>query len=292
MLNILISVNTMDNLSGSCVSTFTNAIEFKKQGHTVSVVCLNGHWVDNALKQNLEKADIKCLYDHQLEDKYDVIYCSEWCPDVDGVKIQTVRSEFDCESPIANMDFYVCIRPQIQEHIVKEHDIPAEKTTVIFNGVDRDKFKKIEKTKRDYLRIVAPCTIDNLRRRFLNSIITEINAAKGKMRMDIYSYDFGIELIKSPYVQVLEPKFDIEKEIADCDMVVGILLGRINLEANSCGVPSLIYDPRTLKKEKFFLTEKTFSALHDIKNVCKYLLEVYWEILNKATDEPASSDKK
>jgi hypothetical protein len=173
------------------------------------------------------------------------------------------------------MDFYVCIRPSIREHIIEDHEIDPDKTTVVFNGVDRERFKKREKTPRDYKRIVCPCTIDGLRRRFLNSVIKEVDDAKGRLRMDIYGYDYGLKIMQSPYVTRHDPKWNIEDEIADCDLVVGILLGRINLEANSCGVPSLIYDPKTLKKEVFFLTEETFDAVHNIKNVIKYLLDVY-----------------
>jgi len=174
------------------------------------------------------------------------------------------------------MDFYVCIRPSIREHIINEHEIPEEKSTVVFNGVDRERFKKREKKPRDYKRIVCPCTIDGLRRRFLNRVISEVDDAKGKARMDIYGYDFNkIQLLKSPYVTRYNPKFNIEEEIGDADLVVGILLGRVNLEANSCGVPSLIYDPRTLKYETFFLTEETFDSLHNIKNTIKYLLNIY-----------------
>lgn len=275
-MKILIAGNAMDNLSGQPCSTYENAKEFSKN-HEVTVVCRDRRWSDKVpFRKNLESFGVKCLYDHQLENEYDVVFASEWCPDVDGVKIQTVRSEYDNESPIKDMDFYVCIRPSIREHIVTEHEIPIDKTTVVFNGVDRERFKPKPKAKRDYFRVVCPCTIDGLRRRFLVTVIKEVIKADGKLRLDIYGYDHKIyKLPESEWVRIIDPKFEIQDEIADADLVVGILLGRVNLEANSCRVPSLIYDPRTLKKEPFFLPEETFSALHDVKNTCKYLLDVY-----------------
>jgi len=275
-MKILLSGNAMDNLSGQPCSTYETARRFKLDGHDVTVVCLDGRWKDDyILKINLMDLGVNCLYDHQLDNQYDVVFASEWCPDVDAVKIQTVRSEFDNETPIKNMDFYICIRPSIREHIIKEHNIPIEKTTIVFNGVDRDRFVPREKPKRDYKLIVSPCTIDGLRRRFLNRVIGEVNDAKGKLRLHIYGYNYGLKLIKSEWVTRFDPKFDIEKEIGEADLVVGILLGRVNLEANSCKVPSLIYDPRTLKHETFFLTEETFDKLYNIKNTVKYLLQVY-----------------
>jgi hypothetical protein len=75
-------------------------------------------------------------------------------------------------------------------------------------------------------------------------------------------------------VKVFPDTFNIEKPIAEADYVAGILLGRVNLEANSCGVPSKIYDPVTLKNTIFLLDEKEFDNKHNIKNVAKKILAV------------------
>lgn len=265
-MKILITGNGMDEYSGQPMSCYENARELAKE-HEVSVICLPGRW--GLFKEKLEPLGVKCIYNPEPE--YDLIIASEWKPACKGFVINTVRSEYDCETPIPNCDFYVGIRPSIVEHIVREHNIPREKTAVIYNGVDRERFKPIEKSPRDHFKIVAPCTIDNLRKKFLNYIIGTLNKDR---QLYIYGQQF-VELDKSPFLHINPPRFDMENVIADADLVVGILLGRVNLEANSCKVKSLIYDPETLKSQEFFLSEEEFDKRHNIKNTVKYLLEIY-----------------
>lgn len=267
-MRILLVGNAMDNFSGQPMSTYEMAKEFSKE-HDVSVCVLPGRWSDNILKRNLEKLGVKCIYNPMPE--YDLIIASEWMPNVSGFKINIVRSEYVWETPIVGCDFYTCIRPSIQDHIVEEHDIPKEKTMVLYNGVDRTRFKPQIKVPRDYELLIAPCTIDNLREKFLNHIIGTLNE---KRVLHIYGEEKGADLIKSPYCRIFKPRFDMENVISQADVVVGILLGRVNLEANACGIKSVIYNPETLESEEFFLDDKTFDERHNIVNTCKNLLKI------------------
>lgn len=266
-MKLLLVGNAMDNLSGQPMSTYEMAREFSKE-HDVTVCVLPNRWSNNIIKQNLESFGVKCVYD--VEPEYDLIIASEWCPNVKGKKINIVRSEYDEETPI-EADFWVCIRPSIQEHIIKEHGIPEGKTKVIYNGVDRERFKSIKKTPRDHFKIVAPCTIDSLRKKWLNHLISTLNPER---HLYIYGVDYGITLDRSPFLHMKTARFDIETAIADADLVSGILLGRVNLEANSCGVLSEYYHPVTLERTEFLLPEEEFDKRHNIKNTVKYLLEI------------------
>lgn len=265
-MRILITGNGMDEMSGQPVSCYENAKELAKN-HDVSVICLPKRW--GFFREKLEALGVKCIYEPESE--YDLIIASEWKPDVNGFVINTVRSEYDCETPIPNCDFYVGIRPSITEHIIKEHGIPPDKTATIYNGVDRERFKRIEKSHRDHVKIVAPCTMDEIRKKFLEMLVAQSNE---KRQVYIYGHNF-IGFGGSQYVHIHEPRFDMENIIADADLVVGILLGRVNLEANSCGVKSLVYDPETLVYEEFLLSEDEFDKRHNIKNTIKYLLDIY-----------------
>lgn len=268
-MKILITGNALDNFTGQPMSCYELARVLSKS-HEVHFVVLPRRLNKNVLQRNLEALGVRCSY--EADSEYDLILANEWKPNVKGYTINIVRSEYAEETPIDNCDFYVCIRPSIQKHIVEEHGIPVEKTKVIYNGVDRERFKPREKTKRDYFKIVAPCTLDIRRKKFLNYIISTLNK---KRRLFLFSEPHGITLDDSPYVYYHPSKFNIEEEIADADLVVGILLGRVNLEANSCGVPSVYYDPETLEETEFFLDEKTFDERHNINNVVKKILEIY-----------------
>ena len=166
-----------------------------------------------------------------------------------------VHSEYPCESPIPNRKEiikYICIRPSIAAHIITQHGIPADKVKVIYNGVDRKRFNPEElgaKFRRPELKefkykIVAPCTLDKLREKFLNHLI---DSATKDRHVVLVGLDCGANLNKSPYVEIKPDTFDIQNEMADADEVAGILLGRVNIEAWSMGIKSTIYDPVTLE---------------------------------------------
>lgn len=266
-MKILLTGRTMTYLSGQPLYVYTLAQELVKE-HDVSVLSV---WTDNELKNKLIESGVKCIICPEQE--YDLIIASEFKPDnVKGYTINIVHSEYDCETPISDCDFYVGIRPSIVEHIIKEHNIPKNKTKVVYNGIDRNRFKKSNKIKRPFKLTVVPCTIDKLREKFLNHLID--TATKKNMYLIVGSY-FGAELHNSPFVAFLPPTFNIEKYIEQADEVAGILLGRVNLEANSMGIKSLIYDPITLKRTKFMLDEKTFDKRHNIKKVAKQILKIY-----------------
>lgn len=268
-MRILITGNALDNLTGQPMSCYELARVLSKD-HEVHFVVLPNRLNNNVLQRNLEALGVRCGY--EADEEYDLILANEWKPDVKGYTINIVRSEYDEETPIGGCDFYVCIRPSIQRHIVEEHDILIADTKVIYNGVDRERFKPRKKSKRNFFKIVAPCTLDTRRKKMLNYIISTLNE---KRQLFIFGEPHGIKLDESPYVHYHPAKFNIEEDIADADLVVGILLGRVNLEANSCGVPSIYYDPVTLNETLFFLEEEEFDKRHNIENVVKEILELY-----------------
>lgn len=273
---------SMSYLSGQPLYCYETCMELKRLGHQVTMVSeffgpLKGN-DGYKLLQNLEKADIKCQPFHDPLPEQDLIIASETISEQilnrqpNTPAIVVVHSEYECETPISDRPQiikYVCIRYSILEHIVKEHGIPEEKCTVIFNGVDRDRFVPIKKSKRNFYKIVVPCTLDTLREPFLQKMIAEANEKK---RVFFYGFDCGAKLDReNPYIEIHPDTFDIEREVADADEVAGILLGRVNLEAWSCGVKSSIYNPVTLEST-LHEPPKDFDRRHNIKNVVKDIL--------------------
>jgi hypothetical protein len=282
----------MSYCSGQPLYTYTLAGELRKLEHEVTIISdfkggLTG--TDGyKLKENLEKVGVICLQHRtQLKDEYNLIIASEnvseqvlnQLPNTPVINI--IHSEYEYETPIPNREqiiAYICVRYVVLEHIIKEHDIPIEKCIVIRNGVDRDRFKPKAKTPRDYYKIVVPCTLDTLREKFLNHLI---DSANDKRRIFIYGFDCSAKRdnkpmvdYKSEFVAINPDKFDIQDELADADEVAGILLGRVNLEAWSCGVPSSVYHPVTLDH---YLYEPPidFNETYNIKNVTSKILSLF-----------------
>ena len=281
-MRIAISSHVMSFLSGQPLYNYELALQLKRMGHEVTVL---SEWIEpnygdggEILAKNLDEAGV---IRKRLDERgdFDLIIASEResvqvldnHPDIQAINI--IHSEYDYETPIEDRPQivkYVCIRHSIMRHIINEHGIHPSKCCVIFNGIDRNRFKKKKKSKRDYYKIVVPCTLDLLREKFLNKLIDE---ATDKRRVFIYGHDRGATLHESKWATICPSKFNIEDEIADADEVAGILLGRVNLEAWSCGVNSSIYDPDDLSN-KLYPPPPDFDSKHNIENVAKQILSV------------------
>jgi len=268
-MKILITGNALDNFSGQPVSTYEMARVLSRD-HDVTVCVLPNRIGDNEMTRRLENLGVKLT--SIAESKYDLILASEWCPH--NVKaprrINIVRSEYWDETPLKDFDHYICIRPSIQKHIIEEHGIKKKDTSVIYNGVDRTRFRQIEKSERDHIKVVAPCNIDTLREKWLNYMVSITEEGR---QLYIYGKQGKGNVKLNKWCHLNPPTFEMEKVIADADVVVGILLGRVNLEANSCRVPSICFDPDTLLATPFLLDEEEFNERHNIENVVKKILK-------------------
>ena len=280
----------MAYLSGQPLYCYELCRELKRQGHDVTMMSElhipPGQRPDNdghKLLENLTKEGIESVEWHGSRAAgYDLILASEPQSRVifessgQTPVFNIVHSEYACEDPLPDrpeIKAYICIRPSIAAHIMTQHAIPADKIKVIYNGVDRNRFTKTlrDKTPRYFYRVVIPCTLDSLREKFLNHMIDQ---ASHNYRIDIYGMDCGAKLKQNPYVCIHKDRFDIEKAMATADEIAGILLGRVNLEAWSMGIPSSIYDPVTL--ERIYLEKpKDFNKKHNIINVVKQILQLY-----------------
>jgi glycosyltransferase involved in cell wall biosynthesis len=270
----------MAYLSGAPLYYFTLAQELAKYYK----VYLRTEWTnpyhkdENAkyLYQGLIKSGVTMVIDPS-EYEYDLgifshgIHGIECCKKVAYI----IHSEFNVETPIIDrrIDYYICIRPSIKDHVVNEHGIDEKKCFVLYNGIDRNKFSKFKRRKINdgTTRWVVPCTLDKLREKFLNHVISLSN---DKMQVQIYGLQAGASLIDGKNVIINPPTFEIEKAMSNADYVAGIMLGRVNLEANSMGIPSIIYDPYTLERTEFLLDERTFDKRHNIENVANELIKL------------------
>lgn len=302
-MKILITGNSMSYLSGQPLYCYELARELRRLGHEIEVRSdWNGfHGKDgHKLFQNLAGEGIRPAgwdstwltkdFDLWLASEEVSMRISEQIPDVPMINI--VHSEYDCEAPILDRPFaWICIRPSIVDHIVNEHFIPEENCHVIYNGVDRKRFKKGKKHKGSHTLTVVPCTFDPLREKFIRHLESKANA---KNHYHFYgSPDHAsIEIPEGKYIKVFPDTFNIEKAIKEADYVAGILLGRVNLEANSCGVPSKIYDPVTLECTKFLMPEKKFDERHNIKNVTIKILKIYEDYRKSHSGNSASQQAR
>lgn len=138
--------------------------------------------------------------------------------------------------------------------------------------MDLERFKPVKQTKRDYFKVVIPATIDPLRQKMFNFYTSRVSES---FQVFIYGKNFGAYLPSSPYIHIHDQVDDIENYIADADVVAGILLGRVNLEARACDVKSIIHNPDNPEDWNFYHPDrKDFENKHDIKKVSKQIIKI------------------
>jgi glycosyltransferase involved in cell wall biosynthesis len=263
-MKIILVCSTMEYLSGSPLYHYTLAKELAKE-HEVSLL---SRWAINKLQFDLEDAGVEILTEAKGE--YDLAIVSQQDFPLPNAKktIHVIHSEYDCETPRPRMEHYVAIRPSIKKHLVKEHHIPADKISIVYNGIDLERFAPVPKVKKDYFKIVIPATRDSLRQKMFNYYAKR---ASKDYRVYIYGRQFSAN-IKGDYVYQFDEVDNIEEHMADADLVAGILLGRVNLEARAMNIKSIIHNPDDPEDfYEYYPDRKTFEEKHDIKRVAKQL---------------------
>jgi len=251
----------MEYLSGAAMYTYTLAKELEKE-HDVEVLSRWGKYF-----QDLNRIT-------WANGEYDLAIISQRDFPIPKAKkvINVVHSHYECETPIIGLDYYVAVKPKVKEHLIKEHSISEDKIHLIYLMTNPERFKPIPKTKRDYTKVVIPATRDNLRQKFFDYYAERANK---DFRVFIYGQDFGAKIEETEYLKVHDEIENIKDEIGDSDLVAGILLGTVNLEARAMDVMSRIHDPENPEKfEEFYPPRDEFERDFDVKNTAKKFLKI------------------
>ncbi len=159
--------------------------------------------------------------------------------------ITTIHSEvIELEHPVIDDRIYkyICIRPEIKDYITEVFEVEEKKTSVIYNPFDTQRFKPHVKPNNKNKRILFVGTIDYIRQ---DTILHLIESTKeqgkelwilGKKKSDY------LDDLNESHVTYIEPTWDVEKYIKQCDETAGILLGRTTIEGWLCDRPGWIYD--------------------------------------------------
>jgi len=161
--------------------------------------------------------------------------------------ISTIHSEvISLEHPVIhdNIKKYIAIRPEIKDYIIKEHKIPEDKVSVIYNPIDSDRFKKVDLDTGAKKRTLFVGTLDYLRKDMLLDLAKTTKEENGELW--IVGKENGVtaqEIMENnPQVSYFKPTWNVEKYIQQCDETAGILLGRTTIEGWLCGKSGWIYD--------------------------------------------------
>jgi glycosyltransferase involved in cell wall biosynthesis len=277
-LKILIGCLSFANLTGSELYVFEISKGLIKNGHNVTIIAnqtggileklANKHGIkvlsfknppgfkmgdgvwSFQTPQGVVKSEENKLY-KVSEVNYDVMLIQH-TPIVESLcamypntdKISIIHSEvISLENPYIHESIkkYICIRPEIQEHIINNFSIDREKTKVIYNPIDEEKFNLNNVNDKNYVLFVG--TIDYLRKQTLFDLMDYSKTINkefwiiGENKSDYLS-----DLLVNNHVKYFKPTNDIESFTKNCSETGGILLGRTTIEGWMCGKPGWIYN--------------------------------------------------
>ena len=200
-------------------------------------------------------------------------------------KISTIHSEvIELENPVINQSIkkYICIRPEIQNHIINHYDISKDDTTIIYNPIDNVRFNKKNTKDNGYILFVG--TIDYLRESTIKDLV-EYSKIKNKELWLVgdNKSTYLNELLTNGNVKYFNSTPKIEDFVKNCSETAGILLGRTTIEGWMCGKSGWIYD---VDSQGNIINKELHQPPTDIQkfysmDVAKKIKEEYIKILNK-----------
>ena len=200
-------------------------------------------------------------------------------------KISTIHSEvIELENPVINQSIkkYICIRPEIQNHIINHYDISKDDTTIIYNPIDNVRFNKKNTKDNGYILFVG--TIDYLRESTIKDLV-EYSKIKNKELWLVgdNKSTYLNELLTNGTVKYFNSTPKIEDFVKNCSETAGILLGRTTIEGWMCGKSGWIYD---VDSQGNIINKELHQPPTDIQkfysmDVAKKIKEEYIKILNK-----------
>ena len=204
-------------------------------------------------------------------------------PNVD--KISTIHSEvIELENPVLNETIkkYICIRPEIQKHIIDNFEIPEDKTEIIYNPIDSKKFN-IKNTKDDgYVLFVG--TIDYLREDSIRDLVDYSKSINKELWLvGENKSNYLNDLLSNQHVKYHNATNKVDTFVKNCSETAGILLGRTTIEGWMCGKPGWIYN---VNESGEILNKERVDIPSDInrfnsEEVAKKIKEEYIKIINE-----------
>jgi len=202
-------------------------------------------------------------------------------------KISTIHSEvISLEKPVINDTIreYICIRPEIQQHIIDVYEIPKDKTSVIYNPVDKNRFSNKNTNVENAVLFVG--SIDYLRENTIKDLIS-YSKENGKELWLVgdNKSNYLQDILKNTHVKYFNSTWKTEDFIKRVSETAGILLGRTTIESWFCGKPAWIYkvDSSGNILNKNLITPPSNEELNkfDSNVVVELIEDKYYKLINQ-----------
>ena len=199
-------------------------------------------------------------------------------------KISTIHSEvIELENPYIDDSIkkYICIRPEIQKHIVGNFNVVESDTEVIYNPIDTKRFNTNNIKNYPYVLFVG--TIDYLREKTIRDLVEYSKSINKELWLvGENKSNYLPELLEFSNVKHFPATNKVEEYVKNCSETAGILLGRTTIEGWLCGKSGWIYNVdnsgNIINKNKHEVPSDVYK-FNSIE-VAKKIKEEYIKILN------------
>lgn len=286
-MKILLVTSNFNSLTGSELYYYELSRELKNLGHDVSLMSNIGNLISEKAINN----GVKLFnFSDPPKEIFDIINFSHThifnhiinnnffknIPIIQTCQSEIIPVEFPITHP--NIRKYVGIRKTIVDNVKKSLNTECE---LIMNPIDFNRFNNKISSKKDIYLFVG--TIDNLR---INALMDTYHYCKENNKKLIIvgrnDYPNIINNNLGSFVEIHNPKWDIEYFLNECDTVVGILLGRTSLEGLCSNKISIQYDidggGNILSKETKNINDYNINDF-DSKIVAKKIIKLYESVL-------------
>jgi glycosyltransferase involved in cell wall biosynthesis len=200
-------------------------------------------------------------------------------------KISTIHSEvIELENPYIDDSIkkYICIRPEIQKHVVTNFNVVGSDTEVIYNPIDTKRFNTNNIKNYPYVLFVG--TIDYLREKTIRDLVEYSKSINKELWLvGENKSNYLPELLEFSHVKHFPATNKVEEYVKNCSETSGILLGRTTIEGWLCGKSGWIYDVdntgKIINKQKHDVPSDVFKF--DSLEVAKKIKKEYIKILNQ-----------
>ena len=200
-------------------------------------------------------------------------------------KISTIHSEvIELENPYIHNSIkkYICIRPEIQKHVVDNFNVVESDTEVIYNPIDTKRFNTNNIKNYPYVLFVG--TIDYLRENTIRDLVEYSKSINKELWLvGENKSNYLPELLSFTHVKHFPATNKVEEYVKNCSETAGILLGRTTIEGWLCGKSGWIYDVdntgKIIGKQKHEVPSDVLKF--DSLEVAKKIKEEYIKILNQ-----------
>jgi len=278
---LLFSCVDFSNLTGMPMYLYNLGKELIKLGYEINLVStIGGDIADMAREAGFKLFDWKDDYNDDymalvLNEPISEVMLSRF-PDVPAYNI--IHSARPEDEPIPDC-------PQIRKYLYSKNSdleyikgkVPDKKIEYLPIPIDSERFNPNKRIAHKRYTILAPCTIDQLRKPMLLDLI---NRARNNpdIVVIVKGADYGaLNDVPSPDNFFIDPvpSKNIEEAMAIADEVAGILFGTVTLEAWAMGLETSVYDLEG--KYEMVEPDGDFEFSHEARLVAKSFDEILKE---------------